>query len=87
MNSEQRISGSIVLGLLMAGTGLLTRQAIGKGWEKARGEPPPKDQDNRETDLRDALLWAVVSGVSIGIARTLVQRTLVYRGKPELRKA
>ena len=64
--------------ILALGAGVLsakyTRTVVDGTWRKARGTDPPKNPASRETDLREALAFAVATGAAVGVARLLAQR-------------
>ena len=43
------------------------------------GEPAPKDKPSEHTDLKEAVTWAVVSGIGAGVARMAVHYVLDKR--------
>ncbi|HYN30215.1 MAG TPA: DUF4235 domain-containing protein [Dermatophilaceae bacterium] len=60
-------TGSAVL------AGLAATKAADKVWEKAAGDKPG-DPKNPEQPLRHALAYAAVTGLAVGVARTLATR-------------
>lgn len=44
------------------------------GWEAATGRKPPTVPEDPETDWREAVAWALVSGAVVGIARLIATR-------------
>ncbi len=52
----------------------LSRKVLDKVWQRTRGGEPPRNPAAADTSWADALAWAVASGVSVGIARTLTAR-------------
>lgn len=42
-------------------------------------EPAPKDKESENTDLKEAVTWAVVSGIGAGLARMTVQYVIDKR--------
>lgn len=43
-------------------------------WDKVTGHKPPVDPDEPDVDLREVLVFALVSGALIGLARQLALR-------------
>lgn len=78
MSNKQLIT-TIGIGLAAASAGMLTRKTLQKSWEKATNEPAPKDRPSEETDLKEAVTWAVVSGIGAGVARMAVRYVLDKR--------
>ncbi len=48
--------------------------ALDKGWAKTRGGEPPRNPATPGTGWGEAILWAVASGATVGIARLIVVR-------------
>ena len=62
-----------------ASAGMLTRKTLQKSWEKVTNEPAPKDKPSENTDIKEAVTWAVVSGIGAGVARMAVRYILDKR--------
>lgn len=80
---------------LVAGLGAVAvaKQAIDRTWTVATGKKPPENPADPDVELREAVLWAAVSGTVIALARMLAQRRAAgyYQRStghlpPELRK-
>jgi hypothetical protein len=52
-----------------------TRKAAERVYQSGIGEAPPENPSSPEVPLRQAILWAVLSGVVVGLVRLLVERT------------
>jgi hypothetical protein len=50
------------------------RKAIAKAWTAARPNDPPHDPRAVDTDWRDALVWAVLTGVGAAVAQLLTTK-------------
>lgn len=50
------------------------RKGLNTSWKAATGKNPPENPADPDVDIREAVAWAIVSGVSIGVARMLAQR-------------
>jgi hypothetical protein len=61
-------SGSAVL------AGVATARALDATWRTATGRKPPTRPESPEIAGREALLWAGLSGMAIGIAKTYATR-------------
>ena len=59
------------------GAAKLTKNLLSKSWEKRRGKVPGNPATD-DTTWNEALVWAVVSGVAIGVARLLSQRGVAF---------
>ncbi len=56
---------------LLAATG--ARKALARSWTARRGAVPGSPEAN-DTNWAEAVLWAVVSGVVVGVVRLVAQR-------------
>jgi hypothetical protein len=63
---------TIVLGTVV---GLATQRLIEMPWKLLRGTTPPKVLADRRSPWRDAVSWAVASGIGVGVARLVASRT------------
>ena len=59
------------------GAAKLTKTLLSKSWEKRRGRVPGNPATDGTT-WNEALLWAVVSGVSVGVMRLMAQRGVAF---------
>lgn len=78
MNNKELMT-TIGVGLAAASAGMLARKTLQKSWEKVTNEPAPKDKAKDDTEIKEAVTWAVVSGVGAGVARMAVQYALDKR--------
>jgi len=74
-----KLSKQLSIAALMYGAAMLTRKGAASGWVAATGDEPPPDQPDPDTDMDDALTWAIVSGAAVGIARMVLRRALPYQ--------
>lgn len=51
-----------------------SRSALDKGWAVAKGGEPPRNPADPGTSWADAVQWAVVSGVAVGLAKLVATR-------------
>ena len=77
--SNKQLIKTLGIGLAAASAGMLTRKSLQKSWEKITNEPAPKDKPSEHTDLKEAVTWAVVSGIGAGVARMAVHYVLDKR--------
>ena len=77
--SNKQLIKTLGIGLSAASAGMLTRKSLQKSWEKVTNEPAPKDKPSEHTDLKEAVTWAVVSGIGAGVARMAVHYVLDKR--------
>jgi hypothetical protein len=62
---------SLVSALLAA---TAARKGLNASWKAATGKNPPENPADPDVDLKEAVAWAVISGVAIGVSRMLAQR-------------
>ena len=62
---------SLVAALLAAAA---ARKALNTGWKAATGKQPPENPADPDVDIGEAVAWAVLTGIAIGVARLLAQR-------------
>ncbi|MDN4173179.1 DUF4235 domain-containing protein [Nocardioides sp. SOB77] len=56
------------------GAAALAKKGLDKTWQVATGRKPPENPADPDVELREAVAWAVASGVAVGLARMLAQR-------------
>lgn len=78
MSNKQLIT-TLGIGLAAASASMLTRKSLQKSWEKVTNEPAPKDKPSEKTELKEAVTWAVVSGIGAGMARMAVRYVINQR--------
>ncbi|AXT38171.1 DUF4235 domain-containing protein [Alteromonas sp. BL110] len=77
--SNKELITNVGIGLAAASAGILARKTLQKSWEKVAKQPAPKDKKSENTDLKEAVTWAVISGIGAGVARMAVQYGLDKR--------
>jgi hypothetical protein len=50
------------------------RKGLNTSWKVATGKKPPENPADPDVDIWEAVAWATISGVAIGVARMLAQR-------------
>jgi len=81
MNSLGKLSDSIYTGVLGAIIGSLVAMVLKKAWSKATGAAPPDPRDP-EASAREAIVWAALSGLGVGIAGVVTSRLAPARRQP-----
>jgi hypothetical protein len=66
---------SLVSGVLAA---TVTKKLLNGGWKAATGKEPPANPADPDVALREAVLWAAVSGTTIALARMAVGRRAAH---------
>ncbi len=56
------------------GAAALAKKALDTGWRVTTGKRPPENPADPEVDIAEAVAWAVVSGMVVGLARMLANR-------------
>lgn len=56
------------------GAATVARKTIDKSWKTATGKNPPENPADPDTELKEAVAWAAVTGALIALARMLAQR-------------
>ncbi len=73
MASGSKVWSVMGLGATVGAT-LATRKAITATWKLSTGKNPPQNPAHPDVSIGEAAAWAVVSGVSVGLARMLASR-------------
>ena len=66
---------SLVVGLLAAS---VTRKALNGSWKAATGKEPPANPADPDVELREAIMWAAVSGTAVAVARMFAGRRAAH---------
>lgn len=77
MNNDKYIDRIALAAMIIAAT-LLTRKSVAKSWSKLTHNEPPPEQSNQDVDISEAVTWAIVSGITVGLVRLAVRR-MAYR--------
>jgi len=74
--SDQRtdVATRIAGGIAAFAAAWVARKLIALVWTRATGKEPPVHPDDLEVELKEALGWAVVTGVAMEAARLLATR-------------
>jgi hypothetical protein len=73
------VSTRVAGGLAALAAAFVTRKLIALVWTRATGKEPPVHPEDPQTGLREALTWAVVTGVGMEAARLLATRAATKR--------
>jgi hypothetical protein len=64
-----------VLGLVATlGATVAARKAMSATWRLSTGKQPPSNPEHPDVSMGEAVAWAAVSGVAVGLARMLASR-------------
>jgi hypothetical protein len=53
---------------------IVARKALNATWKVSTGKTPPKNPAHPDVSMNEAVAWAMLSGVSVGLARMLASR-------------
>jgi Protein of unknown function (DUF4235) len=70
------LGSRVVNGLVGAGAAFAVRKVMSMAWKKARGSEPPGNPEDPEVALGEAIVWAVLVGAAIAIARIIAIRII-----------
>jgi hypothetical protein len=56
------------------GAGIATAKALDATWRTATGHKPPNKPEHPDVGGREAIAWAAVSGMAVGVAKTYASR-------------
>ena len=73
MNTSDMAWKAVALGA-GAASAFVTRKVIRTTWKGVKGSEPPSNPAARSTTWRDAIVWAVASGVALAVTRLIAQR-------------
>ncbi len=83
MSGKSQNAAALVMTL---GATAAARKAADSVWKAgSKGKTPPTDPTDPDVELREAILFAVISGVVVSVARTFLARKLAARERRELR--
>jgi hypothetical protein len=75
MSGKRAGGGSKVVGALAgAAAAFVARKVLFFGWKKVTGKEPPEHPEDPQVALTEALIWGVVLGAAVSVARTLALR-------------
>jgi hypothetical protein len=67
--------GSKAISALVAmAAAFIARKAISFAWTKATGRKPPEAAEDPQVAMGEAVVWALVTGAGIGVARVIAVR-------------
>lgn len=65
-----------VNGLVGAGVAFGVRKVLRLAWMKAKGTEPPSNPEDPDAALGEAIVWAVLLGAAVAVARILAIRAI-----------
>ena len=73
MASGSKVWSLMGLGATLGAT-VAARKALTATWKLSTGKKPPSNPEHPDVSLGEAVTWAVVSGVAVGLARMFATR-------------
>jgi hypothetical protein len=73
MASGSKVWSLMGLGATLGAT-MAARKAMTATWKLSTGKAPPSNPEHPDVSLGEAVTWAVVSGVAVGLARMFATR-------------
>lgn len=73
VSKDPKVFSLLSLGAALAAAAV-ARRGIGSAWRAATGKNPPENPADPDVNVREALLWAAVSGTLVAVARMLASR-------------
>ena len=73
MASGSKVWSLMGLGATLGAT-MAARKAMTATWKLSTGKQPPSNPEHPDVSLGEAVTWAVVSGVAVGLARMFATR-------------
>ena len=56
------------------GAAAVARKTLDSSWKVATGKKPPQNPADPDVSIGEAVAWATVSGIAVGVARMLASR-------------
>jgi hypothetical protein len=78
---NEQFLDAVLLGGLLIGGSFLARRAADEVWRLVSDDPPP-DLDDPDQDLREVIVWSVISGILVGLTRLLLRRKFAHHRPP-----
>lgn len=80
-----KISKNQLYSTLSTGTSVLTAILIRKGlnaaWKKIYSTEPPENPGEKRTEMKEAILWTLASGITISLGKLLTNYALASQWK------
>ena len=68
------LSTRIISAVAAMAAAFVARKVITLAWTKATGKEPPTHPEDPQVALTEALIWGMVMGAAVSVARTLALR-------------
>ena len=80
-------SQNVVALVATLGATAIAKKIADKTWKMSAGKEPPTDPADPEIEFREAVVWAVISGAAVSVARMLMARRLARSDRRKARVA
>jgi hypothetical protein len=70
----KKILVKVYTGVISAAVALAAQKVLTMAWKAATGDDAAPDPNDPDTPLRQAILWALASGIGLGTAQLLTAR-------------
>lgn len=78
MSATEKILWKVYAGVLGAVSTLVAQKLVHGAWKFATGDEPPEPNDPN-TPIIEAVIWALASGVGVGVVQLLTNRFAARR--------
>ncbi len=75
-----KAAGAIGLATTLGATAV-AKKAVDATWKLGAGKKPPTDPTDPNVQMREAMLWAVLSGAAIGVAKMWAGRQVAKNAR------
>ena len=63
----------------------VAKKAVDATWKLGAGKKPPTDPTDPDVQMREAMLWAVLSGAAVGVAKMWASRQMAKSARRDQR--
>lgn len=74
MSFTRKVLVKVYTGVISAGVTIVAQKALSTAWKAVTGDDVTPDPNDPDTPVRQALLWALASGIGLGVAQVLTAR-------------
>lgn len=74
MSLTEKVLVKVYTGVISAAVALVAQKVLEAGWKSFTGEDATPDPTDPDTPLREAIVWALASGIGMGAAQLFTAR-------------
>lgn len=74
MSMTEKVLVKVYTGVISAAVALVAQRVLTLAWKAATGAETTPDPNDPDTPLREAIAWALASGIGLGAAQLLTAR-------------